>query len=135
MDLMIVKPPLRVLLLLFFFSCDIFGDSNEHMISLLRNEPSAYLCGGTPPTVVALVKLKGSSSIRVFEVFVEDSFEEKNIELKFTTQSPNRAAFSDGLYRTRTSGRLERNVFIRGNSIFIHQKIRLHSFEHLLLRV
>ena len=74
MDLMIVvKPPLRVLLLLFFFSCDIFGDSNEHMISLLRNEPSAYLCGGTPPTVVALkVNLRSFRfSIRVFEVFVE----------------------------------------------------------------
>lgn len=72
MDLMIVvKPPvLRVLLLLFFFSCDIFGDSNEHTISLLRNEPSAYPCGGTPPTVVALVKER-SFSIRVFEVFVE----------------------------------------------------------------
>ena len=71
MDLMIVKPPLRVLLLLFFFSCDIFGDSNEHMISLLRNEPSAYLCGGTPPTVVALKVNLRSFSIRVFEVFVE----------------------------------------------------------------
>jgi len=56
MDLMIVVKPLRVLLLLLFFFCYIFGDSNEHMISLLRNEPSAYLCGGTPPTVVALVK-------------------------------------------------------------------------------
>ena len=73
MDLMIVvKPLLRVLLLLFFFSCDIFGDSNEHMISLLRNEPSAYLCGGTPPTVVALkVNLRSFSTCRVFEVFVE----------------------------------------------------------------
>lgn len=77
MDLMIVVKPLRVLLLLLFFFCYIFGDSNEHMISLLRNEPSAYLCGGTPPTVVALVKFLRSFSIRVFEVFVE-SFEEKN---------------------------------------------------------
>ena len=70
MDLMIVVKPLRVLLLLLFFFCYIFGDSNEHMISLLRNEPSAYLCGGTPPTVVALVKER-SFRIRVFEVFVE----------------------------------------------------------------
>ena len=70
--MIVVKPLLRVLLLLFFFSCDIFGDSNEHMISLLRNEPSAYLCGGTPPTVVALkVNLRSFSTRRVFEVFVE----------------------------------------------------------------
>lgn len=133
MDLMIaVKPPvLRVLLLLFFFFCYIFGDSNEH-ISLLP-EPSAYLCGGTPPTVVALVNLR-SFRIRVFEVFVEVLLKKK-VKLKFATQSLNRASFSDGLYRTRTSGRLERNVFIRGNSIFIYQKIWLHSFEHLLLRV
>ena len=132
MDLMIVLKPLRVLLLLLFFFCYIFGDSNEHMISLLRNEPSAYLCGGTPPTVVALkVNLRSFSTCRVFEVFVEVLLKKK----KLTTQSPNRASFSDGLYRTRTSGRLERNVFIRGNSIFIYQKIWLHSFEHLLLRV
>lgn len=65
MDL-IAKPFPRVLLLL-FFSCFYIGDSNEH-ISLLRNEPSAYLCGGTPPTV-ALVKLR-SFSIRG-EVFFE----------------------------------------------------------------
>ena len=73
MDLMIVVKPLRVLLLLLFFFCYIFGDSNERMISLLRNEPSAYLCGGTPPTVVALkVNLRSFRfSIRVFEVFVE----------------------------------------------------------------
>lgn len=64
MDL-IAKPFPRVLLLL-FFSCFYIGDSNEH-ISLLR-ETSAYLCGGTPPTV-ALVKLR-SFSIRG-EVFFE----------------------------------------------------------------
>jgi hypothetical protein len=71
MDLMIVLKTLSVLLLLLFFFCYIFGDSNERMISLLRNEPSAYLCGGTPPTVVALKVNLRSFSIRVFEVFVE----------------------------------------------------------------
>ena len=74
MDLMIVvKPPLLRVRRLLFFSCFYIGDSKEHMISLLRNEPSAYLCGGTPPTVVALkVNLRSFRfSIRVFEVFVE----------------------------------------------------------------
>ena len=78
MDLrIVVKPPVLRVLLLLFFSCFYIGDSNEHTISLLRNEPSAYLCGGTQPTVVALVKER-SFIIRVFEVFVEVLFEEKS---------------------------------------------------------
>ena len=69
--MIVVKPPLLRVLRLLFFSCFYIGDSNEHMISLLRNEPSAYLCGGSPPTVVALKVNLRSFSIRVFEVFVE----------------------------------------------------------------
>lgn len=84
MDLMIVvKPPLLRVLRLLFFSCFYIGDSNEHMISLLRNEPSAYLCGGTPPTVVALKVNLRSFSIRVFEVFVEVLLKKK-VKLKLT---------------------------------------------------